>query len=89
MVRVNWYGHPGHGKNSINGEKKEKLYKKVDPEISRDARKLHGYPGSKKHNKRSPIKWKKTDMDTLVLKKVQGESIFLNSNEKKIMVRVN
>ena len=27
------------GKKDINGEKK------VDPEISRDARKLHGYPG--------------------------------------------
>ena len=46
MVRVNWYGHPGHGKKSINGEKKGKnIYKKVDPEISRGALKLHGYPG--------------------------------------------
>ena len=84
MVHVNRYGHPGHGKKSINGEKKEKIYKKkVDPEISRGARKLHGYPGSKKHNKRSPVKRKKTDVDTLVLKKVQGKSIFLNNNEKK------
>ena len=56
----------------------------MDPEISRDARKLHGYLGSKKHNKRSPVKRKKVDVDTLVLKKVQGESIFLNSNVKKI-----
>ena len=68
---------------------KKKIYKKVDTKINRGARKLHGYPGSKKHNKRSPIKRKKTNIDTLVLKKVQGESIFLNSNEEKIMVRVN
>ena len=71
-------------------EKRRKKYKKkVDPEISRDARKLHGYPGSKKHNKRSPVKRKKVDADTLVLKKMQEENIFLNSNEKKFMVRVN
>ena len=74
------------GKKSINGEKKGE---KIDSEISRNACKLHGYPDSKKHNKRSPVKRKKTDMDTLVLKKIQGESSFLNSNEKNIMVRLN
>ena len=42
-------------------EKKKKKYKKkVDTEINRGARKLHGYPGSKKHNKKSPIKRKKS-----------------------------
>ena len=61
----------------------------MDTKINRGARKLHGYPGSKKHNKRSPVKRKKADVDTLVLKKVQGKNIFLNSNEKKIMVRLN
>ena len=25
VVRVNWYGHPGHGEKCINGEKKEKI----------------------------------------------------------------
>ena len=56
--------------------KEGKNIKKVDPEISRDACKLHGYPDSKKHNKRSPVKRKKVDVDTLVLKNVQEESIF-------------
>ena len=48
----------------------------MDPEISRGARKLHGYPDSKKHNEKYPVKRKKAGVDTLVLKKMQGESIF-------------
>ena len=77
------------GKKTYKWRKEGKNIKKMDPEISRDARKLHEYSDSKKHNKRSPVKRKKVDVDTLVLKNVQGENIFLNSNEKKIMVRVN
>ena len=85
MIRTPWSWE----KKSKWRKKGKYIYKKMDLEISRGARKLHGYPSSKKHNKRSPVKRKKDDVDTLVLKKVQGESIFSNSNEKKIMVRVN
>ena len=74
VVRVNWYGHPGHGEKKYKWRKKEKIYIKNGSEINRDARKLHGYPGSKKHNKRNPIKReKKADVDTLVLKKSARE----------------
>ena len=45
MVRVNWYGHPGHGEKKYQWRKKRKKKKKIDPKTNRDARKLHGYPG--------------------------------------------
>ena len=41
------------------GKNKKKYSKKVGPKISRDARKLHGYPGSKKHKKEVRLKEKK------------------------------
>ena len=56
--RVNWYGHPGHGKKSINGEKKKKMYKwekkgrKMDPDIGRGTHKLSPIPYFKKKMER-------------------------------------
>ena len=49
-------------KKYITGKKNQekKCKKKVDPEISRGARKLPRIPWLKKHNKKSPVKKKKS-----------------------------